>query len=357
MEQSLTICDFLDQSGALTTFYDMGRRVIEIPRDTIRRFELTDLPYPQPFLRSAWLGILIQYPGNKSDSNKTHKRTHHIWFLKLPLDEQGLLLQAARDDFLHRLLQSLSESSAEDTGPQALDDNPHGFTPREDKMAVFHAKVSRKLAEPPSQYYSHARNYFSGLTGFDQWNFVGLQGIADVSVRLEEEDNEQILTQAIPFLPATPFTALCGCLENISIGKKLTTSIADRINEALANGDAMMTAAGIRGLSNSQDLDTQNTVIQAVLKNPVGRHIEVLAAIAGRCWKVLENSELRLIYLEALALCEAGEQAFQSILADLLFLPDLRLVMKADFDNPRRSATLIKAINSFRASIQTPPDK
>lgn len=354
MNDTLTICDFLEQSGAQLTIFDMGRRVVEIPLDTMRRFEQNEIAYPQPFLRSAWLGILFHYPGmenNPDDVNKG-KNAHNIWFIKFPLDEQGLLLQAARDDFLHRMIETMAEAKGNDLQQQSIDDNPHGFTPREDKMAVFHAKISRKLAEPPSQFYTHAHDYFSGHAGFEQWNFVGLQGIADVAARLDEDDNAQILASAITHLPTIPFAALCSCLENSEPDELLIHEIAARIDNALKSGDTTVVAAGIRGLSNSRDMDTIQNTLLSVLSNPAGKNVEVLAAIAGRCWQSLENSELRLFFLEALAFCEAGQQAFNSILSDLLFMPGLRNSIKKDFDNPKRSKQLSSAIEAFLTSVQ-----
>lgn len=329
----------------------MGRRVIEIPLETMRRFELAEEAYPQPFLRAAWLGILIQFQESHQKNINQDHNNYNIWFIKLPLDEQGFLQQAARDDFLHRILETLTEITGNELKQQSLDDNPHGFKPREDKMAMFHAKVTRQLEQPPSQFYSHARDYFSGRTGFDQWNFVGLQGIADIAAHLDKEDNELLLAQAIPHLPATPFAALCSCLENINIDKRLTEALARRIKQAVAETDSAITAAALRGLSYSSDIETQRETIQTVLTNRVGKNVEVLATIAGRCWHVLKKSEIRLLYLEALALCDAGQQAFNSILSDLLFLPGLHQPIKEDFNNSRRSTTLANAIDTFLASV------
>lgn len=355
MNSSLTICDFLEQGGAQVTIFDMGRRVVEIPLDTIRRFEHTEEAYPYPFLRSAWLGILFHYPdkGNGPGDAETNQGSHNIWFIKLPLDEQGLLQQASRDDFLHRMLETMADAVGNNPQQQSIDDNPHGFKPREDKMAVFHAKISKQLGEPPSQFYNHARDYFSGNTGFDQWNFVGLQGIADVAARLDEDNNAQILANAMAHLPTIPFAALCSCLENTVIDEALTREIGKRISKALDIKDATVVATGIRGLSNSADQEMTCSVLHTVLTNPVGQNVEVLAAIAGRCWFALENAELRLLFLESLALCEAGQQAFDSILADLLFLPGLRQLIKEDFKNPGRSEQLTNCIEAFLLSVQT----
>ncbi len=361
MNNSLTICNFLEQGGAQVHFYDMGRRVVEIPLDIMRRFESAEAPYPQPFLQSAWLGILFQYPQTMTNGKAAPGNPDNIWFVKLPLDEQGLLQQAARDDFLRHVIKQLDETlnKALDKKPQQQipDDNPHGFTPKEDRMAVFHAKISEQTGDPASQFYAHARDYFAGKPGYEQWNFVGLQGIADVVARLDEnaldgKSNAQTLAQAIPHIPTTPFAALCSCLENNELDKTLTQAIAERIKMALKNENAVEITAGIRGLSHSADRDTVISTIKSVLETPSGHNVEVLASIAGRAWETLEDSALRFSFLKNLASCDAGQRAFDSIIADLLFLPGLRQLIKEDFRKPERSEQLASAIGAFYQSVQ-----
>lgn len=335
----------------------MGRRVEEIPLDTITRFEHAETPYPLPFLQHAWLGIAFWYPDQQQtqvDHNLDTKQ-HHIWFIKLPLDEQGLLQQAARDDFLQRLLQTFDGPKDKESPPVMPEDNPHGFTPRAERMAMFHARISCLLNKPPSQYFNHARDYFAGKTGYDQWNFVGLQGIADLVARLGEDNHAEIITRAMPQLPATPFTALCSCLENQQVDKKLTGVIATRIHEALHRQNPEQVAAGIRGISCSKDHNTVNATLLSVLKNSLGYNVEVLAAIAGRAWETLEDASVRIAFLEALARCEAGQQAFDGIMSDLLFMPGLGQIIRQEFRNTERSEQLARAFGAFLKAIQTNP--
>jgi hypothetical protein len=351
---TLTLAEFLADTGARAYFFDLGRRVVEIPADVIQAFERAETPYPQPFLQCAWLGILFHHEDSAD--------AHHIWFLKLPLDEQGLLVQAARDDFLRRIAETLTASGPDTAAQQqALDDNPHGFTPREERMAVFHAKVSKKLGQPPSHFYDHAHNYFHGKipgeTGFEQWNFVGLQGIADVAARLDEDDNQQALIEAIPQLPATPLVALCSCLENEAIDNSLAQALTARIEAELHNpgtDSGSIVAGGIRGLSHCQDLAAVVNTLQTVMADPLGRNVEVLAAIAGRAWEALAEPTLRFCFLENLAHCGTGQQAFDGIMADLLYLPTLRKLLLGDFRSADCSPQLAAAIAAFLQSVQSP---
>lgn len=329
-----TICEFLSQSGAQVQFYDMGRRVVEISNDDMLAIERQQMPYPQPFLRSAWLGVLFHYDDADTQSETN---THQIWFLKFPLDEKGLLNQDARNDFLRRIIETLAEqtlaklnAATTDTPPthKMPENNPHGFTPREDRMACFHAKIAKRLGQPPSQFYAHAADYFTGENGFEQWNFVGLQGIADVAARLDEDDNLSTLCEAIPQLPITPYAALCSCLENERIAPQLSTVLSTRIQHDLqdtnANSRANKVAAAIRGLSHGHDQQALIEALRSTLATDTGHNVEVLATIAGRAWQCLEEADTRRAFLLSLARCDAGQGAFDNIMFDLMFMPGLR---------------------------------
>jgi hypothetical protein len=331
----LTLGGFLQQTGAAAHFFDLGRRVVEIPPATLAAFEQAGIPYPQPFLRAAWLGVLFRHQGGH-----LAEEAPVIWFLRFPLDEQGKLIQAARDDFLGRLLNAADATAN-------LDDNPHGFAPRPERMAVFHAKAAKLLGQAPSQFYGHAQEYFRGALGFEQWNFVGLQGIADVAARLDEDGNAAMLARAIPHLPAQPFTALCNCLENEAVDAALSRVLIERIAAGLAGNDPATVAAGIRGLSHGADRAAVAAAINLVLDGAQGSHVEVLAAIAGRAWETLEDAALQHRFLERLAGCEAGKQAFDNILADLLFLPALRESLRRNLKSPSHSGRLNAALHAF----------
>jgi hypothetical protein len=324
----LTITEFLLQTGAQVRFFDLGRRITEIPLDTMHAIEQGQTPYPQPFQQHAWLGIVFRYSDDEQQQ---------IWFIKLPLDEQGLLAPAARDDFLRRVIE---RSTVPADKLPAEEDNPHGFTPREERMASFHARIARLLGQAASHYYAPARQYFRGDLGYEQWNFVGLQGIADVAARLDEDDNAALLSGAIARLPATPLAALCSCLENECPDEQLAQALAARIGDAIAAADAAMVAAILRGLSNS---GMRDQVVQSVLDTPLGSDVEVLAAIAGRAWECLRQADIRRAFVENLARCPIGQHAFDSLLADVLFIPGLRqplLDILRDRDNsPQLSQT------------------
>ena len=119
-------------------------------------------------------------------------------------------------------------------------------------MALFHALLSADLGLPPSRFYEHALDYFRGPPGWDQWSFVGYQGIADVACRHDDEP----LTTAIAHLPSEPLVALCHCLESRPLSAR-----AGRGPDPVACNrpwqqqppDIPLLAALIRGLSRAAD--------------------------------------------------------------------------------------------------------
>ena len=328
--EPLTLYQFLEQTGARVRAYDLGRRIRPIGREPFLAFEQATAPYPQPMQRKAWFA-LVQLGAEARDDPL-------IWFLRLDLDEQGLLVQAERDYLLHRLLES-AQASSQGADPQVfLQDNPYAFTPREDRMALFHALLSADLGRPPSRFYAHALDYFHGRPGWDQWGFVGYQGIADVACRHDDEP----LTSAIDHLPAEPLVVLCHCLESRRLSPALSDALTDRLRLTTAGRpiDVSVLTALLRGLSAGVDRPDVTEAIGAILRDPVGRHIEVLAAISGRAWELLLEPSMLQLFLWRLVENEHGQAAFEHCIGDLLSLPQLAHPVRSALRSPDQSAEI-----------------
>jgi len=348
-----TLIEFIEDTGARLRLFDMGRRVVKIPRDIFLQIEKTAIPYPYPLQQQAWLALLFQYETSHADP--------YIWFLRFPLDEQGKLLQAARDDFMHRLVERLgSKLAASQKGIKmetALQDNPYSFKPTEDRMAVFHARASRLLKQPPSRFYQHARAFFQGRLGWDQWSFIGYQGIADMAARLDQEKNEHILSDALPQLSSKPFAALCHCLENEQLPLSITEKIVKRVDMELEweQPDIQLIGSGIRGVSCSRSETLRQKLIKAVLQAPCAEDAEILAAISGRAWESLNQESIARSFLEKLAQNSIGQAFFDQCLADLLYLPGMREPLLKALRQPDRSATLSQSVGAFFQHITGQP--
>ncbi|MEJ1341617.1 MAG: DUF3549 family protein [Candidatus Sedimenticola sp. (ex Thyasira tokunagai)] len=351
MSSISTITEFLESTGIQLFPFDIGRRISPLGRDSFLRFEKTEEAYPFPLQRQAWFALVCHREQIGIEP--------FIWFLRFPLDEQGKLLQATRDDFMHRLMDRLGEKLQESDEQQqqsmdnALKDNPYTFKPREERMALFHAQVSRLLKKPPSDFYSHAQEYFAGELGWEQWAFVGYQGIADIAVRFAEGENAKLLNRAIDEAPLQPLEALCHCLESESIPTLLAQALIARTSNELENEspDPALLTATVRGISNATDPVLRDQLITSVLKHPCSANIEILAAVSGRAWEALKSQEVATLYLERLAENDSGQEAFSHSLVDLLFLPEMRDSLLQAMRNPQRSGNLSTAIGNFFQSV------
>ncbi|KHT64951.1 hypothetical protein RJ45_03850 [Photobacterium gaetbulicola] len=320
MDNFHTLTQLLDNAGCQYKIFDLGRRVNEIDVEQFKAVEDNRQPYPWPLQQHAHLSISFWQAGNPP----------WIWFLRLPLDERGLLKQAAVGDFIKYVIEAMGatlNSTPTEEEQEKLAANPYTFKPSDDKMAIFHAQLRSQLALPASQYYEHAQHYLTGEQGWDKWQGVGLQGLADVCARIKQENNATLLRKAINNLPLTPLYALLGCLEHCQLPEPLAMRLAERLDEetSVNTPDLFLVAALIRALSGAETAllrqQLEKLLAQAELCHP-----EVLVAVAGRCWQGLTDTQMATSFL--LRLAETGEQAlFNQLFADLVMLPMLRGIM------------------------------
>lgn len=349
MKEIQTVGDFLERSGARYQVFDMGRRVIPIDTALFEAFECFETPYPYPLQQQAWIGLLGWHEDGAAEQ--------FIWFLRLPLDELGCLVPAARHDFIYRLLEHLGASrEARVQGGELQDmlaESPYGFRPPQNRMAVFHAKALCHLDLPPSRFYAAAREYLSGTLGYEQWRFLGVQGLADVCARRDHDGNHGLLAVALPELPGTPWGVLCECLENEALDPGLVKVIATRLRGELrqAEPDRGIITAGLRAISYAPDGAARQALEAELLAAPIATDIELLAAIAGRCWEDLLNPPLAVSYFEALARSDTGDAGFGAIMADLLYLPGMREPLMHILRGGGHSARLAKRLEGFLGGV------
>ncbi|MET0050374.1 MAG: DUF3549 family protein [Candidatus Thiodiazotropha sp.] len=341
-----TLVQLLESGGLKLDIYDMGRRVCPIPQERFLAFERTEAPYPYPLQQQAWFALTL-YDPVRPDIDPI------IWFIRFPLDELAKLLQSARDDFLHRLIDNLADNRLESAEASALDkalqDNPYLFQPRKERLAVLHARLTATLGKPASRYYEHARSYLNGDLSWDQWAFIGYQGIADVAARLDSDPGLESLSLAISNLPPAPLEALCHCLENSPVPDDISQALIQRLEVELEQPTAnpQVLTSTLRGISHSTSDILRNELIKMALLSELSTRTDLLTCIAGRAWESLYDANLRDLFLERLAQNEAGQEFFNAILSDLLYLPDTRSSMQASLRQTQRSEQLTQAIGRF----------
>jgi len=344
MSSLSSLTALLQESGAQFRIYDMGRHINKISPQLFAQIEQGQKVYPSPYLHHAWLALLLWNPKQKLQNV--------VWFLKFPLDEQGHLVQAVRDDFINRLmtninqmLQSADLNEAED----ALKDNPFSFTPDQEKMAMFHAITHREIGAEKSQYYPACEKYYTGKSGWDNWQNLGLQGIAEVAVHLENSQIE--LVQQFDNIPDQPLIALCTCLEHVNIDHKLAAKIHTKLQQSIQkHANLSLSVALLRAAQAAPGKESKAAAIKLLLESPLANSAEVLTTIAVKASEQLLEPQLLQLFLEKLATGEAGQQGFSRILADLMFSEQLRQAILQAFRQPDRSAELSAAIGNMFGS-------
>lgn len=320
MDTIHTLSELLKNSGCEYQIFDLGRRIKTIPNKTFADIESGQQAYLYPLQRKAHLAIAYW----------NEAKQPWIWFLKFELDERGLLKQAEIGNFIKYVLEAMGSRLNQEMSEEQhnkLANNPYTFKPAEEKMAVFHSQIRASLDLPCSQYYEHAQHYFSGGLGWDKWQTIGLQGITDMCARLGKEQNGVMLRKALKHLPNEPLYALLGALEHVDINQKLAERIAElaTIEMDRHNPDLFLLSAYARALAGAEQT-VSAPIIDAILANPRLSHQEVLIGIAGRSWHLLSNADTAEKFL--LRLAQTGNQAlFNQLFADLVMLPELRLVL------------------------------
>lgn len=340
-----TLSAFFQHSGAQYQLFDMGRRVVSLSPETFEQFERCKQAYAFPLQRHALVGVIFW------DATRIENR--YVWFLKLPLDEQGLLIPQARDAFLMMLLDRVGESMMAAADGQkiegALKDSPYTFKPREEKMAAFNALATSQLQLPPSQYFDLAQQYFTGQITANNWQQLAMQGVADFAVRLTAENEVKALADNLANLPAVPFQTLCSFLENTQTPKTLVEAFAEILSKSLqaSQPDIAKIAACLRAVSHSQETVLVSQMLEQTMTHEVSKDVEVLAVIGGRCWTWLADLKLAQMYCEQLAENNAGQPGFSQLLADLLYLPGIRTPLMQVIRSESRSEALTAAVGEM----------
>lgn len=330
MQPIQTIDEFFIRSGAEVSLYHMGRRVAPCSRETLAEFEQGQCPWPEPWQSQARIAAVFRLGDMPEPA---------IWFLALPLDELGMLSPAQRDGFLNRLMETLGKNVS-NVGQNAKDvdhfmkDNPLAFTPNMTFQAMLNAHATLERGLPASQHYEPAEAYLTGQQQID-WQALGLQGMADFAVRMDD-DLADTLTARLATLPTSVVHSLCYCLEHRSLTADMALTLRGMGEKAASQGDIETLCACIRAVGSTHRPEVGEWYT-SLLADPHASGPDVMAAIAGRGWGLLEDAHRLPLFLNRLA--EDERTNFAAVVRDIALIPRLRLpVMLALRDAPNGSA-------------------
>ena len=332
-----TISELLTLSDSQYHIYDLGRRVDKVSKEQFKQIELNQLAYPYPSKGQAFIAIAFW---QKMPSQP------FLWFIKIPLDECGLLNQAARDHFLAIIIEALGSNIAVDPSEkqeQLLKSNPYHFTPSQYKLAALNSKLKLQLKQKSSEHLPLFLQYITGNLTWGDWQNIGVQGISDFAVRINQEGNTKLLIKALPHIATEVLLPLCSALENEPLTVELINSIINAYFEAEDKDNSLEIQLHLlRALSSSCHQPHVNDFIKKLLKNE-NLSEDILITLSGRCWLLWQKPEMLMSYLEYLVQIK-NQPLFSIIFKDLVGIPTIRPNIFICMRKPERSNELAQAI-------------
>jgi len=344
MSSITSISELLNLSNCQFRIYDLGRKITKMSKSDFNKIELSHLPYPYPIQGHANFALAFW----QKKSNQPY-----LWFVKLPLDERGLINQGTRNHFIAIIVEALgSDLTVDPTEKQEelLKGNPYIFTPSQYKLAMLNSMLSFELKKQPSQFYASFVEYLN-TAQWQNWQTVGVQGITDFSVRINEKktNNTELLIRALPNLPEQVLSPLAGALENIDLPSEITQLLIKQFKQLDDSKHDInfeqIRLILMRSLASSIQQKPVNDFFIALLKTQQ-LSADSLITIAGRCWPILCTTECMMNFLEQLVLIDEQE-LFPAIFKDLVAIPTIRPILFQCMRATNRSESLAKAIGQL----------
>lgn len=330
MDRIDTISELLLNSGTQFRIYDIGRKITKISKDDFTKVEQNQMPYPFPIQGHANFAAVFWQPQTK---------TPYIWFIKLPLDERGLLNQGARNHFIAIIIEALGKDLTTDPNEhqqELLNSNPYHFTPAEYKLAVLNSLVRKELKQPASIHFEHFQNYINGQIPWDDWQNIGVQGISDLVCYLDNKEIVAALSKNIGSFPEPVLHPLCLALENHPLPVSLIDALINLANESNLSFI-------VRALASTCEHPHVQNFISKVLSNP--QPDDIYITLSGRCWQALNAQTIELLLSE---LAKKDDLAlFDAIFKDLVAIPLLRPHVFGVMRSESRSDELAMAIGQL----------
>lgn len=330
-----TISEFLLQAGTDYRVFDMARGIKPLEAQEFLDIENATFAAPFPRQQHAWFGILF--------FNKQTSKEQYIWFVKLPLDEKGLVVGAARQQFLHIVVEALGNTLDKQSNPNnQLPENPFTFIPNQQQLADFNSLCKVELGIPLSDHLTLAEQYLTNPEHLD-WRNVSLQGIADFTASLQQNKHRLLLLKQFSSLAPDMQYALCASLENHKLDEEISTLLINWYHQDIEDEKRLHSV--LRGLSQSQARAAVNSLISSVLNCTNGHKSSALMLIAARHWQTLNELTILTIYVELLADCD--EDVFIGLYSDLVQIPEIRESMLGVLRWPKKSPQLTLAIGQL----------
>lgn len=338
-----SLSEFLLHAGTDYRIFDLGRGVYPVASQTFLDFENGKVCPPRPRQQHAWYAVVFW------QTNPQAQR--YIWFVKFPLDEQGLLIQASRNHFLQIIVDALGNQIAGEQSNNELPDNPYTFVPSQQLMAQFSAIARLALNDKKSEALEQARQYLQAPAIID-WQQLPVQAIADLAVAIDDKQAAHIIENFRHF--SEPFLeALFSSLESVSLPDNLQTFFIEQLNMVAKDEAQKHVMLGLLRALSTPDYHPQiNQAVNDLLDKTSQPDMHLLSVIAGRHDAQLDTLTAQR-FLEAAAKADADgaykHELFIGLFSDLVQIPTLRRTMltlaRAHQNNPLMQAPLNTLFN------------
>jgi hypothetical protein len=366
-----TLSEFLLQARTQHMVFDLGRGIRKIDNQRFFEWENQQAPCPYPRQDHAWFCIVFW--------NEHSSTQRYIWFIKLPLDENGLLMSAGLQQFIDIVTQALGKQLQHTQDSQAqLPKNPYVFTPSQQQLALCNSLIRRELAhhavaKPNVIGYLQAPN---AIKDSRQWETLSLQDMADAVIHphallQSSEATQTLIANNINAYVAPVQSALLAGFECVEAGETLTQALIDFHQHCQTISDANVASLSLRAMSyrphakcvryishlissaNTEDLPSAHKVHTNTRTSTVNSlDIETCVVIAGRYWQILKDKKLLAKFMHQVALADSSFQLFQGLYSDLVKIPETRNTLLGFIRTPERSNEVSMAIGALFASAK-----
>lgn len=322
---------FFDMTDANYQLFDLGVQVRMLPPNSLAAIDQGE-KYPHPHLGYAWLAILVW--------NDERIEQNSLWFLKLPLDEMGIVSAPAHNGLVRRLYQALQNTNEKER-QRLLTEHPFQFKPDAVKMAALHARATQLLNLPASMYFDDAKDYYLNESTPLSWQNIGLQGIADLVARLTD-DKIDSLNRRIETLDQEPLIGLAQQLTHQHITASTAKALIDRASRSSQTG---LQNLCLQACSQAETMKDIEPYIFAKL-NTLSGNLEFLLILVTHYTALLSTTRTAVLILDQLAK-HTDSSGFNRVVTNLAMQPDLEGIVMKVFRSDQLTETLATALSQL----------
>lgn len=338
-----TLSEFLLQAQTQYEVFDLGRGIRPLAKQTFFEWENQQAPCAFPRQDHAWFCIVFW--------NKNLNQEHYMWFIKLPLDEKGLIMSASLNQFLEIIVKALGKELEHTSDSQAqLPENPFVFKPSQQQLADCNAHIRRALSlDIRPQSDAHAYLYAPNSVKNEQaWAQLSVQDIADFVIypKASSEDindMQSLIAANLPSYAAPVLHCLFASLESVEINDTLCQAL---INFHKSTDDSNLAALCLRAMSFKATYQGQQYILSLIEQNDKC-DLETCVVIIGRYWQLLSDEKRLHKFMHNVALLDPNHNLFKSLYADLVKVPYTRNTCLDFIRSTERTEEVAKAIGSL----------